>query len=212
MKPCGSDFLCPSKQQCGSCSHRYFDPSGILIGSPLPLPAGPVCYHPGSAHPCPASCAGGRGRTRIPRTTPGPRNRWTAEGMVHRTGETRKPFIGPALISAVPISRGRCAAPNISADEPCWLTTWVWEKPSRPSLPLLCSGNCATSAGCWSSARLLSNTSGAREIRRFTSLPVIVVEGNLKARRQLYREPTFFSVLNYENSATRPARDRTSSS
>jgi superfamily II DNA or RNA helicase len=38
----------------------------------------------------------------------------------------------------------------------------------------------------------------AREIRRFTSLPVTVVEGGLNARREAYREPSFFKVLNYE--------------
>src|SRR3990172_350312 len=39
---------------------------------------------------------------------------------------------------------------------------------------------------------------GAREIRRFTSLPVTVVEGGLNARRDLYREPSFFKIINYE--------------
>jgi SNF2 family DNA or RNA helicase len=38
----------------------------------------------------------------------------------------------------------------------------------------------------------------AREIRRFTSLSVTVVEGNLKARRDLYRDPSFFKIINYE--------------
>lgn len=38
----------------------------------------------------------------------------------------------------------------------------------------------------------------AREIRRFTTLPVTVVEGNLEARRELYREPSFFKIINYE--------------
>lgn len=38
----------------------------------------------------------------------------------------------------------------------------------------------------------------AREIRRFTSLPVIVVEGNLAARRDLYRDSSFFKIINYE--------------
>ena len=38
----------------------------------------------------------------------------------------------------------------------------------------------------------------AREIRRFTSLPVSVVEGGLQARRELYREPSFFKIINYE--------------
>ena len=38
----------------------------------------------------------------------------------------------------------------------------------------------------------------AREIRRFTSLPVTVIEGNLMARRQLYRDNAFFMVFNYE--------------
>lgn len=38
----------------------------------------------------------------------------------------------------------------------------------------------------------------AREIRRFTSLPVQVVEGTLKARQQFYRQPAFFNVINYE--------------
>ena len=38
----------------------------------------------------------------------------------------------------------------------------------------------------------------AREIRRFTSLPVSVVEGKLQARRDLYREPAFFKIINYE--------------
>ncbi len=38
----------------------------------------------------------------------------------------------------------------------------------------------------------------AREIRRFTSLPVSVVEGGLQARRDLYREPSFFKIINYE--------------
>ncbi|MCP4168093.1 MAG: DEAD/DEAH box helicase [Chloroflexi bacterium] len=38
----------------------------------------------------------------------------------------------------------------------------------------------------------------AREIRRFTSLPVQVIQGNVKARRQLYRQPAFFNIINYE--------------
>lgn len=38
----------------------------------------------------------------------------------------------------------------------------------------------------------------AREIRRFTSLSVTVVEGTLLERRKLYREPTFFKIINYE--------------
>ncbi len=38
----------------------------------------------------------------------------------------------------------------------------------------------------------------AREIRRFTSLSVTVVEGNLKARRDLYCDSSFFKIINYE--------------
>jgi superfamily II DNA or RNA helicase len=38
----------------------------------------------------------------------------------------------------------------------------------------------------------------SREIRRFSSLPVQVIEGNLMNRRKLYRTPAFFMVLNYE--------------
>jgi len=38
----------------------------------------------------------------------------------------------------------------------------------------------------------------AREIQRFTSLSVNVVQGPLKKRRPLYRQPAFFTVLNYE--------------
>ncbi|MEW6754247.1 MAG: DEAD/DEAH box helicase [Candidatus Latescibacterota bacterium] len=38
----------------------------------------------------------------------------------------------------------------------------------------------------------------AREIRRFTSLPVTVIEGGLLARRDGYRAGSFFTVLNYE--------------
>jgi superfamily II DNA or RNA helicase len=38
----------------------------------------------------------------------------------------------------------------------------------------------------------------AREIRRFTSLSVTVVEGNLEARRTLYRDSSFFKIINYE--------------
>jgi superfamily II DNA or RNA helicase len=38
----------------------------------------------------------------------------------------------------------------------------------------------------------------AREIRRFTSLSVTVVEGNSQARRGLYRDPSFFKIINYE--------------
>jgi superfamily II DNA or RNA helicase len=38
----------------------------------------------------------------------------------------------------------------------------------------------------------------AREIRRFTSLPVSVIEGNLAARRDLYRDSSFFKIINYE--------------
>ena len=38
----------------------------------------------------------------------------------------------------------------------------------------------------------------AREIRRFTSLPVQVIEGNRTQRRQLYRDLQFFNVINYE--------------
>jgi len=38
----------------------------------------------------------------------------------------------------------------------------------------------------------------AREIRRFTSLSVQVIEGNPIQRRQLYRDLQFFNVINYE--------------
>jgi superfamily II DNA or RNA helicase len=38
----------------------------------------------------------------------------------------------------------------------------------------------------------------AREIRRFTSLPVTVVEGGLLERRKLYAGASFFKVINYE--------------
>jgi len=38
----------------------------------------------------------------------------------------------------------------------------------------------------------------AREIRRFTSLSVTVVEGNLETRRDLYRDSSFFKIINYE--------------
>ena len=38
----------------------------------------------------------------------------------------------------------------------------------------------------------------AREIRRFTSLPVTVVEGNLLERRKLYNDSSFFKIINYE--------------
>ncbi len=38
----------------------------------------------------------------------------------------------------------------------------------------------------------------AREIRRFTSLSVTVVEGNLEARRDHYRDSSFFKIINYE--------------
>ncbi|HSQ40540.1 MAG TPA: DEAD/DEAH box helicase, partial [Anaerolineales bacterium] len=38
----------------------------------------------------------------------------------------------------------------------------------------------------------------AREIRRFTSLSVSVIEGNLATRRELYRDSSFFKIINYE--------------
>jgi superfamily II DNA or RNA helicase len=38
----------------------------------------------------------------------------------------------------------------------------------------------------------------AREIKRFTSLPVTVVEGGLMARREAYHAPSFFKIINYE--------------
>ncbi len=38
----------------------------------------------------------------------------------------------------------------------------------------------------------------AREIKRFTSLPVTVVEGGLNARRAAYHAPSFFKIINYE--------------
>ncbi|MFQ6100094.1 MAG: SNF2-related protein [Anaerolineae bacterium] len=38
----------------------------------------------------------------------------------------------------------------------------------------------------------------AREIQRFTSLSVQVIEGNPIQRRQLYRDPQFFNIINYE--------------
>jgi len=38
----------------------------------------------------------------------------------------------------------------------------------------------------------------AREIRRFTSLSVTVVEGGLLDRRKLYEDPSFFKIINYE--------------
>jgi superfamily II DNA or RNA helicase len=38
----------------------------------------------------------------------------------------------------------------------------------------------------------------AREIKRFTSLPVTVVEGGLMARREAYHASSFFKIINYE--------------
>jgi superfamily II DNA or RNA helicase len=38
----------------------------------------------------------------------------------------------------------------------------------------------------------------AREIRRFTSLPVTVVEGGQINRRRIYQAPGFFKIINYE--------------
>jgi superfamily II DNA or RNA helicase len=38
----------------------------------------------------------------------------------------------------------------------------------------------------------------AREIQRFTSFPVNIVEGNTQARRRLYQNPAFFNIINYE--------------
>jgi superfamily II DNA or RNA helicase len=38
----------------------------------------------------------------------------------------------------------------------------------------------------------------AREIKRFTSLPVTIVEGGLMARREAYHTPSFFKIINYE--------------
>ncbi len=38
----------------------------------------------------------------------------------------------------------------------------------------------------------------AREIRRFTSLSAQIIEGNSIQRRQLYRAPQFFNIVNYE--------------
>ena len=38
----------------------------------------------------------------------------------------------------------------------------------------------------------------AREIKRFSSLPVAVVEGGLLARRKAYQTPSFFKIINYE--------------
>jgi len=38
----------------------------------------------------------------------------------------------------------------------------------------------------------------AREIRRFSSLTVTVVEGNLLERRKLYNDSSFFKIINYE--------------
>ncbi len=38
----------------------------------------------------------------------------------------------------------------------------------------------------------------SREIGRFTSLPVKIVEGGLMNRRQLYGDPALFTILNYE--------------
>jgi superfamily II DNA or RNA helicase len=38
----------------------------------------------------------------------------------------------------------------------------------------------------------------AREIQRFTSLPVQIIQGNQIERRKQYREPQFFNIVNYE--------------
>ncbi|MCR4405308.1 MAG: DEAD/DEAH box helicase [Anaerolineae bacterium] len=38
----------------------------------------------------------------------------------------------------------------------------------------------------------------AREVRRFTDLPVTVIEGSSKQRQELYGQPTFFTIVNYE--------------
>jgi superfamily II DNA or RNA helicase len=38
----------------------------------------------------------------------------------------------------------------------------------------------------------------AREIKRFTALPVTVVDGGLAARREAYQAPSFFKIINYE--------------
>ncbi len=38
----------------------------------------------------------------------------------------------------------------------------------------------------------------AREIQRFTSLPVQIIQGNQMDRRKQYRQPQFFNIVNYE--------------
>jgi len=38
----------------------------------------------------------------------------------------------------------------------------------------------------------------AREIQRFTSLPVQIIQGNQMDRRNQYRQPQFFNIVNYE--------------
>lgn len=38
----------------------------------------------------------------------------------------------------------------------------------------------------------------AREIQRFTSLPVQIIQGNQIDRRNQYRQPVFFNIVNYE--------------
>lgn len=38
----------------------------------------------------------------------------------------------------------------------------------------------------------------AREVQRFTSFTANVIEGNLQARRNLYQNPAFFNIINYE--------------
>jgi len=38
----------------------------------------------------------------------------------------------------------------------------------------------------------------AREIQRFTSLPVQIIQGNQMDRRNRYRQPQFFNIVNYE--------------
>lgn len=108
--------------------NRYFDPAGILIGSPI-LTDYPAAIDRWSASIKP--CA----------------NIWTCCKIEKPSNSRRLGFsikssadINPSACcrpSCIPIKkRARCISPLAAAR--CWPTTWVWARPFRPSPPRRC--------------------------------------------------------------------------
>ena len=112
----------------------------------------------------------------------------------HRLGGVRQAVEGPAL--SLPAGRRHCSPPRPAAR--WWPTTWGWAKRSRPSPPSRSWPAPPASSGCWLSRPTSLKHQWQQEIEKFTGRPALVVEGMLARRAELYGEPSFYKITNYD--------------